>query len=459
MARASSDRLKQHTFQMEKHVDTFEQAQAFVRELIEEAFPTECTEPRHTGPEEEFVVVDARGFAADITPLFPALVQEGWQSKHDAVTGALVGVHQNGVEIGMDVGVGTLEIGFPHVGNLLDHIGVRANVLGFVDERLGGLGLLRLRDYAIQPRTPPNERLWAPKGRGDAFRRIFPPAVHMNTLTASSQVHIDLARHEVIPALETLLALAPVLIAINANSPVWAGAPDPDKMLAARQHAWYGFTVNHGYWDNVRCGAPAFVGEQRAERAPASLEELAQSLCAAPFIVRVKGQTVEHPGVPFHVWYAREGHNLSQDERRMAYLNHEGTVWWQARARVLFGTLEVRPSCQNKDAVATDALVLGLVENLEASLAFVRATGSHEKWRALETAALTQGLHSTPLCEAASHVLALGEEGLRHRGFGEEVLLDPLKARVREAASPAHTKLDTFTRDGIEAFLAHLMNG
>ncbi|MBI5794346.1 hypothetical protein HZA87_04700 [Candidatus Uhrbacteria bacterium] len=431
----------------------------FVQQLIEGAFPTELFGPRHTGPEEEFIVVDAQGYAVDISPLFHDLMKDGWKPKQDAVTGATVGVHRNDLEVGMDVGYGTLEIGFPHVGNLFNHVGVRADILGFLDGRLADHGFFRLQDYAIQPRTFPSEKLWAPKGRGEIFRRLFPPTVHMNTLTASSQVHIDVTRDEVVPVLEMFLALSAVFIALNANSPVWAGQPDPEGMLATRQDAWYRFTVDHGYWDNVLCGPPSSNGAARTEQAPSSFAELAEFLINAPFIVRVHGRSVESPGASFMNWSARENGNLSEPKKRNAYLNHEGTVWWQARARVTFGTIEVRPSCQNKDAVASDALALGLVENLENALAFVRSSKTHQDWRALQRTALMQGLRSPTLAKAAHHVLTLADEGLRYRGLGEEVLLAPLKQRVLDSTSPAHRKLAVFEKGGINALVEHLIAG
>ncbi|MBI4437727.1 hypothetical protein HY631_02140 [Candidatus Uhrbacteria bacterium] len=431
-------------------------AHAFVQHLIEGAFPTELFRPRHAGPEEEFIVTDAQGYAVDITPIFDDLLVKGFSPKRDAVTGALVGVRRGDLEVGMDVGRGTLEIGFPHVGNLFDHVGARADILGFVDASLANHGFTRLRDYAIQPRTPPTEKLWAPKGRGDVFRSLFPPAVHMNTITASSQVHIDVTRDEVIPALEMYLALCPVFIALNANSPIWNGAPDPNGILAARQSAWDGFTLAHGYWDNVLCGPPC-VDTPRIERAPASLAELAQYLCATPFIVRVQGQSVENPGASFQSWWERESAGLTQAAQREAYLNHEATVWWQARVRVPYGTIEMRPSCQNLDAVASDALALGLVENLESTLAFIRARQSHQAWRALQTTAFKEGLRSPEMAECAQQVLALGEKGLRRRGLGEEILLSPLKTRVHDRTSPAHVKLAIFEQGGIDALIAHLL--
>lgn len=433
------------------------QARNLVQQLLEEAFPIQLSGPRHAGPEEEFPVVDDHGYMADITPLFEELQRRGWSPKSDSVSGALIGAYRNDMEIGMDVGRGTLEISFPHVGNLLDHIPTREHTLSLVDGLLGERGFHRLGDYAIQPRTLPARELWAPKGRGSFFRDFFDPSVHAQTLTASSQTHVDVTREEALPALEAMLALAPVFIALNANSPIWAGNADPNGLVAVRQHCWYGFTLEHGFWGNVLCGPPRYGHDSRVEQAPTSFEELAFIISATPFIVRVDDTTIEGPGVPFETWYANHGSSLSDARKRDAYHNHEGTIWWDARPRTVFGTIEVRPSCQNKDAVASHALVLGLVENLKETLDFVRHAKTYQAWRELQAAAIQNGLRANGMSTIAQSVIELAEIGLKRRGMGEESLLVPLKIRVREETSPAHIKINIFQEGGIDALVDHLL--
>ncbi|KKW32005.1 MAG: hypothetical protein UY76_C0045G0005 [Candidatus Uhrbacteria bacterium GW2011_GWA2_52_8d] len=434
------------------------QARSLVEETLKNAFPHELSGPRHAGPEEEFPVVNARGFMADITPVFHELHLCGWMPKLDAVSGALIGVYKQNMEIGMDVGRGTMEIGFPHVGNLLDHVPVRKQTFALVDRLLEKHGFFRLKDYAIQPRTRPTPELWAPKGRGMFFRDFFDPRVHAQTLTASSQTHIDVTQAEALPALKAMLALAPVFIALNANSPVWKENADPGGLLAVRQHCWYGFTVNHGFWSNVLCGPPNQNGSTRVEQAPESFEELAAIISATPFIVRVSNNRIEGPGVSFETWYAASQCDLSSDElRRDAFLNHEATIWWDARLRTAYGTIEVRPSCQNRDSIATHALVLGLIENLKVTLDFVHKVKTYAQWRNLQSHAIAYGLHTDKMPRIAHQVIWIAEEGLKRRGMGEEILLSPLKIRVQRSTSPAHTKLAIFKESGIDALVDHLL--
>lgn len=441
---------------MSKIVD--KPAQQFVQDLLESAFPTHLSGPRKVGPEEEYPVIDSSGYLGDLTPLFVSLVEDGWKPKHDSITGVLIGVTQDQLEIGMDVGRGTLEIGFPPVSNLYDHLPVRREILDLVDRILATQGLYRLNDYAIQPRTLPGPELWALKGRAEFFKGYFPSSVHMQTLTASSQVHVDVTRSEALRALEVMLALSPVLIALNANSPIWASSKDPHARLATRQSCWYDFTINHGHWNNVFCGRPHKAPEEWPEQAPMDFSELAAFISHSPFVVHAHNKIVEGPGVSFEDWYNENAPHLSDELKRVAYLNHEGTIWWDARLRPSYKTIEVRPCCQNKDAVAKDALILGLIENLDQAHAFIRKGGAYHTWRHFERNAIQEGLHAFNMPLIANIIIQIAEEGLQRRGMNEEYLLQPLNVRVLSGTSPAHEKLNVFEQAGIDGLIHHLIN-
>lgn len=429
-----------------------------VRNLLEQAFPEKLSRTRHIGPEDEFPVVDQKGEMADITPVFGDFVENGWKPKRDPVTCALIGVAKDGIEIGMDVGLGTLEIGFPHVPNLCDHIDERKRILRMVDYRLKNRSFKRLPDYACQPLTVPTREHWSPKGRGYRFREMFNSAVHAQTLSAAAQVHLDVARGEVFKAQEIFLSLSPVLIALNANSPVWGGRLDPAGMLAARQDFWYRFTNGFGYENNVFCGPMrSGCGGAMVERSPSSFEELADFTSTALFLVRVNGNAIECPLVPFEQWCASLEAELSDDEFREAYLNHEGTLWWDARPRVAFGTIEIRPMCQNAEITATHALTLGLVENLDKTLQFARQVKAYQAWRRLQKNALRDGLQAPGLKDIAAKVLLLAKTGLLRRGYKEEELLGPLEARIADGISPGHIKKQIFEKQGMSALLERLL--
>jgi len=443
---------------MEVHVTIrLKPAESFVLDLFSGAFPNTLDHPRRVGAEEEYIVVNkSDGTMADTLMILPAMVAGGWAPKFDAVTKELVGVRKGETEVGTDVGVGTLEVGFPPVINLLDHLPTREEILHEVDQYLAQRGMWRLDDYAVQPVTVPRLEHWSPKGRGNFFRAFFSRDVDVQTASAASQVHVEVTLEEVVPVLEMLLALSSVLVALNANAPIWGGKIDPLGMMAARQHFWDRFTPQKGCWSNVHVGLPKFEPPY-AEQPPSSLRQLAEWLCGTRFLVHIeKGQLIT-PNMPFGNWCAEQEDKLNEAQLRSAYESHEGTLWWDARPRVPFGTIEVRPSCQNIHAVSSDALVLGLVENWRNALDHVRHSCTHEDWRRLRFQCLKEGLRARGAVEAARNTLTLAKEGLLRRGFGEEKLLLPLYRRVDNLASPGLEKLHIYNDGGMPALLRHLL--
>lgn len=432
-------------------------AETFVLDLFAEAFPKVLDHSRRVGAEEEFIVVNKNdGTMADTLTILPSMVAGGWIPKYDAVTKELVGVRKGETEVGTDVGVGTLEVGFPPVVNLFDHLPTREEILREVDKYLAQKGMWRLDDYAVQPVTIPKFEHWSPKGRGHFFRTYFSREVDVQTVSAASQVHVEVTLEEVVPVLEMLLAFSSVLVALNANAPIWGGKPDPLGMMAARQHFWDRFTAQRGCWSNVHVGLPAFEPPY-AEQPSSSLQKLAEWICGTKFLVHIeKGQLIT-PNIPFGSWCAQQENQLNDAQLRAAYASHEGTLWWDARPRVQFGTIEVRPSCQNIHAVSSDALVLGLVENWRKAFDHVRQSCTHEDWRRLRFQCLKEGLRARGAAEAARRALTLAKEGLLRRGFGEEKLLTPLYRRVDDLASPGLEKIHIFNDGGMPALLRHLL--
>lgn len=432
-------------------------ASKFVLDLLSDAFPPKLINPRRIGPEEEYIVTrKTDGTMGNTTVIFQDMLRDGWIAKNDPVTSALIGVRKGEVEISTDVGVGTLEIGFTPVTNLFDHLPEREAILKIVDGYLESKGLLRLDDYAAQPVTVPVFKHWADKGRSHFFRTYFPRDVDVQTASASSQVHIEVSQEEMITVLEVFLALSGVLVALNANSPIWGGKLDPMEMMASRLHFWDRFTPQKGCWSNVHVG---LLNNSRVyeEQAPSSIAELAEYICGCKFLVHVNKGEIEQPDKPFEHWYDKRVQTTNDDELREGYLNHEGTLWWDARPRVRYGTIEVRPSCQNAHAVSSDALVLGLVENLQKTIRFVRERMSHEDWRRLRFKCLKGGLRTHDAAQVAREVLILANEGLVRRGFGEEHILKPLYQRLHELASPGLVKLHIFNEGGMPALLRHLL--
>lgn len=432
------------------------EAKEYILDLYRQSFPEKLPGARHVGPEEEYIVVNARGERGDTTPLFDDLVTQGWKPKLDPVTKRLVGATQGELVVEMDVGAGTLEIGFVHVENLLTHVPTRKTILKNVDEGLTRHGLYRLNDYAVQPVTHPEPDHWGPKGRSEFFRGYFPREVDVQTASAASQVHIDITRAEIIPVLEMLLSLSAVLTALSANAPVWGGRLDPKGLLASRQDFWDRFTIHTGHWQNVHLGDPALASSHQ-ERAPYSLEELADWIASARFLIHIEGDKLHSPQKPFRIWFDENRAQLDVAMLRQWYQSHEGTLWWEVRPRVAYGTIEVRPCCQSARALNITALILGLIENTQAALTFVRHTNSFSGWRTWHQACLKDGLHVNMMPEITRQVLSIAEQGLKQRGFGEEELLEPLRPLIESNSSPGHSKKELFLSKGLDALVDFLL--
>jgi gamma-glutamylcysteine synthetase len=175
------------------------------------------------------------------------------------------------------------------------------------------------------------------------------------------------------------------------------------------------------------------------------------------FLVDVDGDQIIHTGMPFHLWYNREKMYKDETALRASYNSHEGTLWWEVRPRVAYGTIEVRPCCQSKYAVNVDALILGLIENGKAALEFARTNRSFPQWRDLSRASLKDGLRASGMQTIIGQAIWIAQQGLKQRGFGEEQLLDALMLPIETLSSPGHHKLHIYENGGLASLVEHLL--
>ncbi len=85
----------------------------------------------------------------------------------------------------------------------------------------------QLLGYGIQPVTPATLSLMSPKQRYQSLYRAMGQEWLWYSVTASDQVQIDIGRHELVHILNFGNLMAPVIIALCANSPVYAGQLSP----------------------------------------------------------------------------------------------------------------------------------------------------------------------------------------------------------------------------------------
>lgn len=116
--------------------------------------------------------------------------------------------------------------------------------------------------------------------------------------------------------------------------------------------------------------------------------------------------------------------------------------------------IEVRSdSCPPKnEEFSTLALYLGLLTNLDESFEFVVEKFSYDFWEKLflivPYASMDSKIDNIWIPELLEKIIELSAKGLKKRGLGEEIFLQPLSDRVRRKTTPAEETLKIFNKAG-----------
>src|SRR5690606_3396238 len=122
----------------------------------------------------------------------------------------------------LEVGRGTLEINTRPCQHLLELQHVHQVALARLVEVANQLDW-RVLGYGIHPLSPPSLGLLSPKQRYAALQKIMGNDWLWYTVTAADQLHVDVARPELVRLLNFGLMMAPVVVALCGNSPIYAG--------------------------------------------------------------------------------------------------------------------------------------------------------------------------------------------------------------------------------------------
>jgi gamma-glutamylcysteine synthetase len=416
------------------------------------SFPERIDGARTVGRELEFPLVAADGSAADLRRLWDLiLAQGGMKPKYDTGSGLLV--EAAGADYGytIEVGVGTVELNTRPCRSLFEIDAIaRQGVERLV--RVASAYGWRLLGYGIQPVTPPSLALMTPKQRYQSLYRAMGASWLWYTITAADQVHWAIRRDEVIPVLNFGNLMAPVIIALCANSPVHAGALSPYCSAREAQHV-----LIHA--NEFRHGMP--------QRPYADAEEFVRRLARATHLIRRSDGLVVPEARPFSASLGELARDA--DAAYDAFLFHEHYIWNSARARAAYGTIELRPACQQPwhEQMAAAALSIGLLEAREEIEEWlgdtVGAGGSiytEEAWdrmRLWHRQVIRDGLRAPqPAADLLPALVQMAEGGLARRGFGEERLLAPLFDRLERNENPAQRARRIFRTDGMDALIASL---
>ncbi len=411
-----------------------------------------------------FVAADSQAVAREmVDALWRYLVQKGWEPVHDSVSGNVVGARTMGVHnhtvASCETGYCKAEFSLAHVANLFE--------LRDSTERLRELlhpflerHAAHLLCYGMQPVTPPSVRLLMKKARSGFWDRVFasneviPPEdgddVHMFTVNATSHVHVSVAREEAVAAVNVLNGFAGAQIALTAHSPVWRGAIDP------------GFRcVNEDLWDRWR---PAAGRVGVPARPYADLEDYVRSIAG------LRPVFVKRDGIPlllgnryetFEAYYRCDeaiAETVEGEPRRVhpepADIDVHNSCYWYSTRISRYHTVENRLCDQQPPDTLTvpAALTLGLVS--AAASAWRKL--SQADWtilRRMRSVACRDGIRARvdgfDVLELCDVMLDAAEEGLRGRGLGEEVFIEPLRERLSQRTNPADRVVELVNNHGI----------
>lgn len=350
-----------------------------------------------------------------------------------------VDVGRLGYEV--EMGRATVEVVLPPAHDLHELEVISTEAVGRLTRAATARGL-RVLGYGIQPRTPRSRRLMTPKQRYRAlYRAVGASWLHFTT-TASDQVQVDVARHELLDAVNVMNVLSGPIIALTANSSVYAG--------------------HLGRFASGREGLLGALGAHRHGMTPrrfASLEEYLAFICAQPcYVLRQRGRYVPY-NRPFTAYLAAHGVDLD------AYMIHEHYTWNSARPRVQHGTIEIRPACQQPpdEPLAAAALCLAWVEAMPEVWTYLCARLGPDPWPAMAAyrqEAIRHGARARePAREFLAGLVGIAAAALRGRGRGEGRYLDPIRRRLETRTLPADRAVRVFRRGGVAALVERMSLG
>ncbi len=445
---------------------------------------------RRIGSELKFPVVLPDGRAAGIeqtNALWEFLFSKGWEPLVDPLTKEAVGAtlqgEMNEHRASCETGFCKVEFSLAHTDNLISlHRSIQEieNLIAEFSDMSGAIFL----GYGIQPVTLPGKHLLMKKGRNLFWDRLFGgnehirpedgTDVHLFTLSASNQAHIDVTMDECVDAINVFNGLAGPQIAMTANSNIWKGKVDPEYKCVGEMFWDWWLKDNH----HTRYGVP--------ERRFRDLEDYFYSILDfSPVYVKRDGIPVGLPNCrTFSDFYScrpgdikceaglsnkrrcgltADGLETEVSSERHDLEQHFTFFWHNARLSRYF-TLENRINDQQPpgEFLTVPALTLGIMENLGDASSLV----NEYPWdvlRELRPEAARRGLKAEAggirVSDISEKIVAIAGDGLKKRGLGEEVFLEPLKERLAEGYCPADVAARILQTEGTEGFVRKFKTG
>lgn len=415
---------------------------ARLAERFSAAFSPDLSGPRTVGREAEYPVVGQRGEAVDARRLWNVLLEGGDLEPEYGPAGAghqpfIVGLKGHDYSYALEVGLGTIELNTRPCHNLFEVERIMQVAVARLVHAAARFGW-RVLGYGVQPASPPTIGLMSPKQRYLSLYRAMGSAWLWYTVTASDQLQFAVRRDEMLHMLNYGNMMSPVIIALCANSPVYDGKLSP--FCSARE----------GVMADIRAaehrhGMPAAPFD--------SIFDFVRTLSQPTYLIVRAGGEIVPSSRPFYDYLAENGPDFQ------AFLFHEHYIWNSARLRAAYGTLEVRPACQQpwSEHMAAAALILGLAEASHSILGYIQSVLGDDYWgqmRVYHQQAIRYGLAAPqPARDFLPEVVDRAHAGLVTRGLGEETLLAPLLARLDRRQNPAQRARSIFQADGLAAMV------
>ncbi len=425
-----------------------------ITERFAAGFPTKAPPLRTVGREAEFPLVTPDGRAGNIFQVLPLLLEQGgYEPTYDL--GNDGNEFLSGVEFGewscaSEVGICTAELSAGPKSTLHELAWDVGRGLERLTEAVHRAGF-RLLGFGIQPRTSAHLGLLTPKKRYSVLLEAIGSQWLKFCVTAGDQLQVDVGQDDLVRIMNLMNAASGAIIALTANSPIYGGRLG--KFVSGRE----GLTAN-------------MVGEPRRHGSPAGpysdLEEYVRFLAGLQCLCLPDGEEgFRVIGVPF-VEQLRRDPTLQDPEAAFeAFLFHEHYIWPSARPRSRIGTVEIRPACQQPpdSAWVPAALGLGLIEAADALESYLEDSLGKFYWEALQEHREFAVKHGIIAPEPAPHfldtIVNIAEEGLCHRGEGEEIFLESVRDRLKRRTGPADEARALFERSGPAALVSELSLG
>ena len=404
-------------------------------------FPEQKPQHRTVGREAEYPVVRSDGQAADGRRILEHLrATYHMKVQYDThVPNLIVGLQSVACNYALEVGVGTLELNTPPTQTLWD---VEQSIIDGVQKvvRAAASYSWQVLGYGIQPVTPPSLQIMAPKQRYQSLYRAMGASWLWYTVTASDQCHVAVGQPELVQMLNVGNMMAPVLIALCGNSPIFGGRRSP--FCSAREGRMADIhTTEH------RHGMPL--------RPYTSIGDYVHTVSQSTYLILKAGGEIIPSHQPFTEYLREHGPDFN------AFLYHEHYVWNSARLRTVHGTVEIRPACQQPwaEQMAAAALTVGLMEAAAQIESFVQEELGPDYWERMRTyhqQTIRHGLAAPqPLPDFLTQLVAFANAALERRGHGEEKLLTSIYNRLFRRQNPAQRARQVYEIDGMQGLLRH----